>query len=668
MTPSHTAELPPVARRELGRAHLRFYRAVMDGVEIPKAWQTYLPLEDDYSDAAALATLGWVRQSLVGEALAAQRPDLIGLFRRDPRRLRAHSQPSLGEFAAGMEGASEFSESELMALWQQQHGRPGPAEARRDRLARRLREALDLLERGVRRQPAATDAVGRWLAPHLAQRLADAGLATLGRVAEALRSRRSPRWHAVPGIGAVGADRLAAWLDEQGLLAAPAPAPRPALPAIAGDAVALPGPTDLGAGGPLASVGRLSLSAQPGTYTGTAALPRAAGAVPTSNLLGAQDDPQAVALWLQARAGNAHTHRAYRKSAERLLLWCRHERRIGLADMTVADCMHYRQWLLTLGRQAPADWAAAGWRIPADQWIARRRASRRDSADWRPFDGPLSPDSVAQDLLVVKALFGFLLKAGYLAYQPWDLLGRSPRTADRLGDASEQFTERSLDARQWAWLIDGLQVPVDDLQARLAVVLWLGYACGLRAAEMLSLTVGSLQARTSGWRLRVLGKGGKARTVPLPSPARDAVLAYLAQVGISLAEVLHISGLPDSDAETLQPLLRAQRGRRCPGRAAPSSPLRYSTLHTGLKAYLAQRANDLAAQDPVACVKLRQASTHWLRHTCATLALQSGVPINAVQRVLGHASLQTTSHYLTAQQEALQTAMEGFAGGGLPTR
>lgn len=652
----------------------------MDGVELPKAWQTYLPLEDDYSDAAALATLGWVRQSLIGEALAAQRPDLIGLFRRDPRRVRARSLPSLGAFAEGIADASEFSEAELLALWQEQHGQPSPAEARRDRLARRLREALDLLELGVRRHPAASDAVGRWLAPHLAQRLADAGLPTLGRVAEALPARRSPRWHEVPGIGVVGADRLAAWLDEHGLLPAPpaTSAPRPALldslaadlSGAAPEANRLPAAAgvDVGRWGPLSSAGSLSPSGLPGAFSDVTALPRTAGATSAGNQLGAQDDRHAIALWLQARASNAHTHRAYRKTAERLLLWCRHERRIGLADMTVADCMHYRQWLQTLGRLPTTDWVTAGWRIPADQWIAKHRAIRRDSADWRPFDGPLSPDSAAQDMLVIKALFSFLLKAGYLAHQPWDLLGRTPRAASRLGDASEQFTERSLDARQWAWLIDGLNPGAGDLQARLAAVLWLGYACGLRAAEMLSLTLGSLQARASGWRLRVLGKGGKARTVPLPSPARDAVLVYLAQVGLGLAEVLRISGLPSSDPETLQPLLRAQRGRRRPGREAPFSPLRYSTLHTSLKAYLALRADDLGAQDPVACVKLRQASTHWLRHTCATLALQSGVPINAVQRVLGHASLQTTSHYLTAQQEALQTAMEGFASGGQPTR
>lgn len=708
-----TRHTPESARRELGRSHLRFYRAAMEGVTVAKAWQTYLPLEDEFSEAAASALLGWVRQTLIAEALAAGRPDLIGLFRRSPQRIRASDRPSLEEFSQRYADAAEFSEAELLALWQEQHGQPDNVQARRSRLARRLREALDLLELGSRRQPAAHDAVGRWLAPHLAQRLVEAGLLSLADLAGALARRRSPRWQEVPGIGAVGAERLANWLAEQSITAPVAGAAT--VPSAAATLTLARRPallSDVGAG--LAGV---DASADPGADPGaedrqteTAWLlvplerfqslgrpphhgPQASGlataellparapspALADNNLLGARDDKHAIELWLQARASNAHTLRAYRKNAERLLLWCCLERRLGLREMTVADCIHYRQWLLTLGRQTPETWAAAGWRIPAEAWIGSQRAARRSSSDWRPFDGPLASDSVAQDLLVVKALFGFLLKAGYLAHQPWDLLGKTARAATRLADASEQFVERSLDEAQWEWLVQGLMpmtnavantpananagVIADDRSARLGAILWLGYACGLRAAEMLSLTLGSLQARSAGWRLRVLGKGGKARTVPLPTPARDAVLNYLASVGMGADEVLRVSNLGAASAEAQQPLLRAQRGRRCAGRPAPSSPLSYTTLYSSLKTYLAGRARDLGQRDPVAAAKFRQASTHWLRHTCATLALRSGVPINAVQRVLGHASLQTTSHYLTEQQEALQTAMEGFAAG-----
>ena len=406
-----------------------------------------------------------------------------------------------------------------------------------------------------------------------------------------------------------------------------------------------------------------------------AATPALAAATLGPNLLGARDDAHAVALWLQARAGNAHTLRAYRRRAEHLLLWCLHECHIGLTEMRAADCMRYRQWLTTLGRMSPAEWQAAGWRVDARHWLASHKAIRRDSPDWRPFDGPLSAGTVTQELRVVKALFAYLLRAGYLTHQAWSQQDRAAQVAQvpqptplagHDGHPVRRYAERSLDSAQWAWLIDGIAHNGDDREARLAVVLWLGYACGLRAAEMLSLTLGSLQPHPGGWHLQVLGRSGKWRSVPLPTAARDAVLAYLAKVGIGQPDILQAAGdmrdgdSINSDSLGHSPLLRAQRGRRSLGRQAPSSPLRYSTLYTCLKAYLARRADALDAHDALAAAKLRLASTHWLRHTCASLALRSGVTMAAVQQVLGHASMQSTSQYLPALQDPLQTAMASF--------
>jgi site-specific recombinase XerD len=111
------------------------------------------------------------------------------------------------------------------------------------------------------------------------------------------------------------------------------------------------------------------------------------------------------------------------------------------------------------------------------------------------------------------------------------------------------------------------------------------------------------------------------------------------------------------------PLLRGRRGRRREGGPAPNEPLRYTALYASLKNHLAQRALDLGARDPVAASKFRDASTHWLRHTCATLGIRSGVPLNTMQRLLGHASLTTTSIYVTEQEEALMAEMERFVSG-----
>ena len=93
----------------------------------------------------------------------------------------------------------------------------------------------------------------------------------------------------------------------------------------------------------------------------------------------------------------------------------------------------------------------------------------------------------------------------------------------------------------------------------------------------------------------------------------------------------------------------------------PSEPLHYTRLYNVLKDHLNARADLLSKRDPVAAAKFREASTHWLRHTCATLALKNGVALTGVQRLLGHSDLSTTSTYVTELDEVLQAEMESFA-------
>jgi len=69
----------------------------------------------------------------------------------------------------------------------------------------------------------------------------------------------------------------------------------------------------------------------------------------------------------------------------------------------------------------------------------------------------------------------------------------------------------------------------------------------------------------------------------------------------------------------------------------------------------------LESTDPVSAAQLRKASGHWLRHSFATRALQNGVPINVVQKAMGHASVSTTGRYLTAQAEHMDQELERFA-------
>lgn len=638
-----TRELLPAGRRELSRAHITFYRAAMDGVELSKAWELYMQLEGDYTDTLAKATMHWVRQALIQEALATGQASLIGLFRREPWRVKTSAKPTLAEFASRFTDAGDFSEAELTEMWKDEFGGSDRAEARRERLSQRLRQALQLLERATRRQPKRSDPVATWLAPNLAAKLAEAGLGTLGDVRDALAARRTPRWKDVPGVGEVWADRLQQWMDDHAIEAKP-PAPTAVLP-VASQLVPLE---------------RFSPPRQPVMRAAVAALQAPPSPyLPGGNALGALDDKHAIELWLAAKATNPNTLRSYRKNAERLLLWCYFERQATFPELTAEDAIHYRAWLNDLGRKNPEEWAGAGWKLPAEAWIGPRGA-KRDSAEWRPFDGALSEGSVAQDLLTVRSLFEFLADGRVVQINPFKLLGKRATSRPAVDELTDQFTGRSFTMAEWHHVVDGLGVEgCSDLERRLVLVLWLGFACGLRASEMLSLTLGSIMLGEV-WRLKVIGKGDKVRNVPLPSPVRDMLLAYLQSVGVPPDEVVRVARAPKDDKARMEPLLRSRRGRRRVGGPAPTQPLRYTALYESLKEHLAKRGGELALTDPVAASKFREASTHWLRHTCATLALKDGVPLNAVQRLLGHASLTTTSTYVTEHEEALMAAMEKF--------
>lgn len=633
----------PVGRRDLSRPHIMFYRAIMEGIEPQRAWQ-YIEIDGDYAHGLCEQSVQWIRQALISEALNAGKPEIIGLFRRDPRKIKVSNKPSLEEFAARFADAGSFSESEIQEWWLEEFGGDENAESGKKRLQQRLKDALDLLERSVHKTPKPTDSVGNWLTQGIAESLIAVGLTSLQDVSNALVIRSTARWDAVPGVGPVWAARLQKWLNENGIEPTPAEVSANANQLL---------PLERYVSIPVAVDTTAELIPLGMTQSVT-------GYKRGSNVIGAMDDKGAIEIWLRAKASNPNTLRSYRKNAERLLLWCHHERKRSFHELTVEDCIHYRTWLSDIGRKTHEEWGQAGWKIQMEEWIGPR-AAKRDSIEWRPFDGPLSPKSVVQDLLTVRSFFEYLLKARIIEVNPWDMLGKRLRTRAKLEGATQQFTGRSFSEKLFGIALEGLSTEGSEAERRLLLILNLGFLCGLRASEMLSLTLGSVFIAGERWSLRVIGKGEKVRYVPLPSPVRAALIAYLSSVEVSVDALLSASTTLDP-VEADKPVLRSQYGRRSESREAPSSPLRYARLYGILKSHLAVCADRLSAHDPVGSAKFRLGSTHWLRHTCATLALKNGVPLPAVQKLLGHSDLTVTSTYLTHDDDALQDSMELFAG------
>ena len=125
-----------------------------------------------------------------------------------------------------------------------------------------------------------------------------------------------------------------------------------------------------------------------------------------------------------------------------------------------------------------------------------------------------------------------------------------------------------------------------------------------------------------GDALRILGKGNKVRIVYLNEACKAALADYLAVRRPIIGR--------DQDAMFLSS--RNQRISR-------------STVHALVKKHLLQ-----------AGLNSREYSAHKLRHTAATLMLQNGVDVKAVQEVLGHEHLNTTEIYTHIDNDALRVA------------
>lgn len=156
---------------------------------------------------------------------------------------------------------------------------------------------------------------------------------------------------------------------------------------------------------------------------------------------------------------------------------------------------------------------------------------------------------------------------------------------------------------------------------RLACMVELAYASGLRISELTGLTLAAL-ARDPAY-LIVKGKGGKERLAPLNAAARAAVKAYLE---------IRPTFLPKGDKAN--PWLFPSRGKG--GRLTPR---RFAQL-------LDEAAAD-AGIDPA------RVSPHVLRHAFATHLLEGGADLRVVQKLLGHADVATTQIYTHVAQDRL---------------
>lgn len=225
-----------------------------------------------------------------------------------------------------------------------------------------------------------------------------------------------------------------------------------------------------------------------------------------------------------------------------------------------------------------------------------------------------APSTIARKLAVLRGLLRVQTELGSRAENPAELLS-SPKRPQRL--------PRVLKPDEVAALLD--RIPASTpLELRDRALFELAYSSGLRAEELVSLNVESIDF--DGECVRVEGKGGKTRLVPVGEHARRALERYLER------------GRPALDVANEQAMLLSKSGRR----------LSTSDVRRRLRIWSRQAASRAPA--------LIDAHPHALRHSFATHLLDGGADLRAIQELLGHSTISTTQVYTRVESRRLRSA------------
>ena len=221
--------------------------------------------------------------------------------------------------------------------------------------------------------------------------------------------------------------------------------------------------------------------------------------------------------------------------------------------------------------------------------------------------------TIARKLASTRSLFDHMVRVGDLSQNPAELLP-SPKREQRL--------PRVLDPDQMRTLLE--RIPASDsLAVRDRALFELAYSCGLRCEEIVDLDQSDLDFESE--RVRVDGKGGKVRLLPIGEPAQRALERYLSGARPALVDD------PDEPA-----LFISRRGRRL-------SP---SDVRRRLERWVREAA--IAGR----------VSPHALRHSFATHLLEGGADLRSIQELLGHSSVSTTQIYTRVEPSRLRKQYE----------
>lgn len=414
-----------------------------------------------------------------------------------------------------------------------------------------------------------------------------------------------------------------------------------------------------------------------------------------ANALGVTNDHEAIIVWLNTRAKNTHTRKAYLQELRRFMAFMLYIRGRPVSSATVGDLEAFRVWL-------------AVPYLPAEGWPAGFMPFKLDGAAGdgnAPHLRGLAIGSRRRADTTIRSFFRFLHEGGYLAANPCMKLGKltgeeiSRDELDKLQLSPERYARQrrreaiALDNQDrgkafpialWRWLRSFLdseentwQIPdspglaegspapgqarcwPQERRERLRCILLFSYAAASRRAELAETTMNAIVRSGQRWVWKVIGKGRTATDGPdrvtLDDQALDALILY------RLARGLPGYPQPDEGETPLIAKLTPKRIRR-DRTLKTGEGVTAGYLNTELQRFFSYAAAFAARQNPDWAPILRQAASHWLRHTRGSHFALGQVSLAMTAEHLRHKDPRTTSkYYVHLDDEARGAAIDSIA-------
>lgn len=343
---------------------------------------------------------------------------------------------------------------------------------------------------------------------------------------------------------------------------------------------------------------------------------------------GAMDDFLHTTAFLMSYSKKSQdTYDKFRGDAERLLLWSWLVKRKSVVTLRRRDLEDYTDFVAK----------------PSVQWLAQGTERRFISAAglrvpnkaWRPFrvagagKGRLSTKSWQGLFSNLSVYFNYLMAEDYAIGNPIPIVKKN---CPYLRQETGINTARRLSELQWDYLLDAAKklADEDDYHERTLFVVATLKSLKLRISELserpnwLPVMSNFHRDHEGNWWFRAFGKGSKERDVSISDEYLEFLRRYRQYRGLS--------ALPSKDSH--EPLVVS----RVKYRGLGSRQLR-NIVETSLNA-----GCDALIRDgfTVEATELRAATTHWLRHTGASMEVSAGRELAHVQADLGHGSIRTT--------------------------